>query len=79
MKALLLLLGTTLFSCAMQREVQADLVDVELVKIETVQRYPDLEQKLLTWKDENNISYITFEPMSTNYKIGSQMKLMIRK
>jgi hypothetical protein len=79
MKALLLLLGTTLFSCAMQREVQADLVDVELVKIETVQRYPDLEQKLLTWKDENNISYITFEPMSTNYKIGSQMKVMIRK
>jgi hypothetical protein len=63
----------------MQREVQADLVDVELVKIETVQRYPDLEQKLLTWKDENNISYITFEPMSTNYKIGSQMKVMIRK
>jgi len=79
MKALLLVLGTTLFSCAMQKEVQADLIDVELVKIETVQRYPDREQKLLTWKDENNISYITFEPMSTNYKLGSQMKVMIRK
>ncbi|HEU4633348.1 MAG TPA: hypothetical protein VFS22_05145 [Flavisolibacter sp.] len=79
MKTILLLLGTTLFSCAIRKEVQADLIDVELVKIETVQRYPDQEQKLLTWRDENNISYITFEPMSANYKLGSVMKMMIRK
>ena len=73
------MLGTTLFSCAVEKEVQADLIEVELVKIETIQRYPDQEQKLLTWKDGNNISYVTFEPMSANYKLGSVMKMMVRK
>ena len=80
MKTVLLLLGTTLaFGCVTQKEVQADLIDVELVKIETVQRYPDIEQKLLTWKDGNNVNYITFEPASADYKLGAVMKVMVRK
>ncbi len=80
MKAAILLLGVTLgFGCAAEKEVQADLVNVELIKIETVERYPNVEQKLLTWKDENNVKYITFQPMSADYKIGTFMKVMLRK
>ena len=79
MKTVLLLFGITLFGCAIKKEVQADLIDVELVKIETVQRYPDQEQKLLTWRDMHNVSYVTFEPMSADYKLGSVIKMIVRK
>ena len=66
---MILLLGATLaYSCATEKEIQSDIIDVQLVKIETVQRYPDLEQKLLTWRDRNNIDYITFEPAALNTK-----------
>lgn len=79
MKALFVLLGIALYSCGTEKEVQASMVDVQLVKIDTVDRYPNHEQKLLTWRDENNINYITFEPMNNNYKLGDSMKVMIRK
>ncbi|MGN6166299.1 MAG: hypothetical protein ACTHOF_17340 [Flavisolibacter sp.] len=80
MKAMILLLGVTLaYSCTTQKEIQSDMVDVQLVKIETVQRYPDVEQKLLTWRDRNNIDYITFEPISSEYKVGTFMKVLVRK
>ena len=79
MKALLLLLGIIIYSCGTEKEVQASMVDVHLVKIDTVDRYPNREQKLLTWRDENNINYITFEPMNNNYKLGDLMKVMVRK
>jgi hypothetical protein len=80
MKAMFLLLGYTLaYGCATQKEFQMDVIDVKLVKVETVNRYPYAEQKLLTWRDANNIDYITFEPMNTNYAIGSLMKVMVRK
>ncbi len=79
MKALLVLLGTLIYSCGAEKEVQASMVDVQLVKIDTVDRYPNHEQKLLTWRDENNINYITFEPMNNHYKLGDLMKVMVRK
>jgi hypothetical protein len=80
MKAMILLLGATLaYSCTTEKEIQSDMVDVQLVKIETVQRYPDFEQKLLTWRDRNNIDYITFEPASSEYKVGTFMKVLVRK
>jgi hypothetical protein len=80
MKAIILLLGSTFaYSCATQKEFQMDVIDVKLVKVETVNRYPYAEQKLLTWRDANNIDYVTFEPMNTNYPLGSLMKVMVKK
>jgi hypothetical protein len=80
MKAMILLLGSTLaYSCATEKEFQMDVIDVKLVKVETVNRYPYAVQKLLTWRDANNIDYITFEPMNTNYPLGSLMKVMVKK
>lgn len=73
------MLGIIIYSCGAEKEVQASMVSVQLVKIDTVDRYPGNEQKLLTWKDENNINYITFEPMNNNYKLGDLMKVMVRK
>ena len=80
MKAMILLLGSILtYSCATEKAIEMDVIDVKLVKVETVNRYPDIEQKLLTWRDARNISYVTFEPMNSNYTVGSLMKVMVRK
>ena len=76
---LLLLIVTLLYSCVGQKELQADLVDVKLVKIETVQRHPDVMKKLLTWKDINDVRYVTYAPLTNNYTIGSTMRVIIRR
>ena len=52
------------------KEVQMDLTDVKLVKIDTIQRYPNNTEKILTWQDDNHLSYVTFVPMEAYYAIG---------
>lgn len=65
--------------CAEQKEVQMDFADVELVKIDTIQRYPETAQKLLTWRDENNIDYQTFVPIGLYFPLGARMKVMLKR
>lgn len=55
------------------------MADVELVKIDTIQRYPNTSEKLLTWRDDNRIDYITFVPIETHYIIGARMKVMVKR
>jgi hypothetical protein len=80
MKILVLMLsGTLLYACTTEKEVQVDVIDVKLIKIETVQRYPNVRKKLLTWRDTNNIDYVTYEPVTVNYPLGTYMKVMVRR
>jgi hypothetical protein len=78
-KILPLMLTAFVFGCAHEREVQMNMVNVQLIKIDTIQRYPNSAEQLLTWRSEDNISYITYEPMSMYYAVGSKMKVMIRR
>lgn len=66
-------------SCAEQKEVQMDFTDVQLVKIDTIQRYPEASKQLLTWRDENHVDYQTFVPIEMYYPIGARMKVMLRR
>jgi hypothetical protein len=77
--AITLMLCAVLFSCTVDREIQADIVDVQLIKIDTIQRYPNMKQKLLTWRANTNVAYVTYEPMSSGFTIGSKMKMMVTK
>lgn len=65
--------------CTGPKDLQMDLTDVELVKIDTVQRYPNSSEKILTWRDDNQVSYITFAPLETYYVIGARMKVMLKR
>lgn len=65
--------------CTGPKDLQMDLTDVQLVKIDTVQRYPNSPEKILTWRDENQVSYVTFVPMETYYIVGSRMKVMLKR
>ena len=63
----------------MQKQVQVRIVDVQLIRMEPVHRSPTIDEMLLTWKDEDNIEYVSFESMNTQMSIGSRMKMMIRR
>ena len=80
MKQILPFLFTaSILSCGTAKEVQMDMADVQLVKIDTIQRYNNSSEKLLTWQDENHMSYVTFVPIEVHYALGSRMKVMMRR
>ena len=75
MKAVLSVIGViALFACGSAREIEVDIVNAELVKIDTVYRYPNNYQQVLTWKSaDNNVQYVSYASLNNSYSIGSRM------
>ena len=65
--------------CSTEREIQADIIDASLVKIDIVHRYPNIQRKMLTWHATDNVIYITYEPLGTDLAIGTTRRIMVRK
>lgn len=79
MKTILVVaLATTLFGCYADKELELQTVNVQLVKIDTVYRHPANEQ-VLTWKSEDNVRYISYEPIEKSFVVGSRFTVMMRK
>jgi len=81
MKTLLFVFTTALLcGCFTSQEVQVDVANAQLVKIDTVYRYPNQQQQLLTWKLlESNTQYFSYAPMASVYSVGSHMMVLVRK
>lgn len=62
------------------REIQqVDMVKVQVVKVDTIFRHPE-KVKQLTWKDSDDIQYITFVSIYNElYPVGSSMYVMRRR
>lgn len=67
------------YSCFPAREIQAEMVDATLIKVEEVSRYPNIKQKILTWQTQKAITFVTFEPSSINIPIGTLTKVLVQK
>jgi len=74
-----LLAAIIVAGCTSEREIQMDMTNVELVKIDTVQRYPNAPEKILTWRSEDRVDYVTFVPLNSYYPLGSKMKVMVKR
>ena len=61
--------------CTSAKEIQVEMVKAELVKIDTVYRQP-YEKKMLTWRDENNVEYVSFVSMNQIYSLGTSLMLL---
>jgi len=72
-------LFATIIGCNAGKEVQMSMADVQLVKIDTVKRYPYSSEKLLTWQDNNRVNYVTFVPVEAYYALGTRMRVMMRR
>ena len=76
----LLLAMVALASCYSPREIQVDIVSAQLVRIDTVFRYTnDKSQQLLTWRDNENIEYISYVPLQANYTVGTRMAVLRKR
>ena len=62
------------------REIQqVDMVKVQVVKIDTIFRHPQ-KVKQLTWKDNDQIRYISYVSIYNElYAIGSSMYVMRKR
>ena len=79
MKLFIVGLAAVLFACRTEREIQANMIDVSLIKIAIINRYPNLQQKMLTWRASDNVLYVTYEPMNINIDLGTKTTVLIRK
>ena len=66
-----------LFACTAGEKIHASLMDASLVRIDIVSRYPNVQQKMLTWRTEGSGDYITFEPLTTKIALGTTIKAML--
>jgi hypothetical protein len=79
MKTMIVLLFVlvALASCYSPREIQVDIVSARLVRIDTVFRYlNDKSQQVLTWRDNENIEYISYVPLQASYIVGTRMAVL---
>jgi hypothetical protein len=80
MKTLLagVILCTAVCSCNTYKELQADMIKAELIKIDTINRYSnDARKQQLTWRDEYNLEYVSIVPLQETYVLGTKL-LMLR-
>lgn len=67
------------YACVPSQEIQGEMVDATLVKVEEVNRYPNIKQKLLTWQTDKAVSFVTIESAATNIPIGTHTKVILQK
>jgi len=67
-----------LYSCALRKEIAAEMVSAELIRIDTVYRNQSAEQ-ILTWRDPYKVEYVTYASMSRTYILGSRMPMLIKR
>jgi hypothetical protein len=78
-KLIPLILAGFIFSCGTEKQIQMSMTNVQLVRIDTVSRYPSISQQLLTWRSDDHVDYITFEPLGSSYVLGSRMTVMVKR
>jgi hypothetical protein len=78
MKTILVLLALVgLTGCFSRRELQVEMVSAQLVRIDTIHRYyPNEFKQQLTWRDEENVEYVSYAPMQAVYMVGTKMAVL---
>lgn len=77
MKTLLLVAAClAVVGCVTSKEINVEMVSAQLVKIDTVYRNTDQERQQLTWRDKDNIEYISFVSMNRSYPVGVIMTVL---
>ncbi len=74
----LMLLVACAIGCTTEHEIQADMEAATLIKADVIRRTTGTE-KIYTWKTENGITYVTFEPYYVDIPIGTIARVLIKK
>jgi hypothetical protein len=65
-----------LCGCFYPRDLQAEVVSAQLIKIDTVNRYQTGQQQMLTWKDDYDIHYVSYASLKETYIVGTRMPML---
>ena len=84
MKIILVMLTTVaLGSCYSYKQQQVEIVNAQLIKIDTIFRYQSLrnqyawqQEQQLTWKDNYNKEYVSFASINQMYTVGTRMTIL---
>lgn len=80
MKTILLIVMSALcYACFPAREVQAEMVFATLVKVEEVNRYPNIRQKVFTWQTEKDVAFVTIEPITVDIPLGTHTRVLLTR
>lgn len=80
MKTLLVAMASVAAAaCTSVKEIQVEMIQAQLIKIDTVHRQPNQYQQQLTWKGKDNIEYICFVAMDQVYPLGVSLLVMKTK
>jgi hypothetical protein len=78
-KLLFIAMAAAFTGCFSTREgIQANIVDAQLVKVDTVERYYNNQQQLLTWRTSDNMEYVSYVPLGRRYAVGTRMTVLVR-
>jgi hypothetical protein len=87
MKKVLVALGVlVLGGCAASNNVQVEMANAELVKIDTITRY-DIgraesswkQEQQLTWRDDYNNRYVSYASLDERFLVGTKMAVLRAK
>ena len=67
---------SVLTGCFSTKEIQVEMVDATLIRIDTINRETQYQKQLFTWRDQKNIEYTSFETMSKYYALGTIMTVL---
>ena len=70
---------TLCWSCFGSRDLQGELVYATLVKVQEVNRYPNIKMQVLTWETAKSVSFVTFEPSDEKIAIGTKARVLVFK
>jgi hypothetical protein len=79
MKTILAIAAVILmYGCYSFKESQVQMVNAELVKIDTIYRY-EKHQQVLTWKTDRNIEYVSYAAMGPVFTVGSRVTVFVTR
>ncbi|HEX2532722.1 MAG TPA: hypothetical protein VHK69_03245, partial [Chitinophagaceae bacterium] len=61
-----------IWGCSTGREVQIEMVEAELVAIDTVYRHP-VSRQVLRWRCSNKMEYVSYASINDRYIVGARM------
>lgn len=76
MKTILAAAALILMGCGASREINVEIVSAQLVRVDTIYRSTDDPKQQLTWRDRDNIEYISVVSMNRNYAVGTVLNML---
>lgn len=78
MKTMLVAIATVFVvaGCASTREINVEMISAQLVRVDTVYQGSTYQKQQLTWRDKDDIEYVSLVSMGAHYPVGIVMTLL---